>query len=248
MKKNFSVIIPARLASTRLPNKALADIHGKPMVVRTAEQAQKSMAQQVYVATDHPDIMDICQQHGIHAILTNNQHDSGTARLAEAARLLSLSEQHIIVNVQGDEPMIPPDLINRVADILNKNNVSMATAAHSIYHPSEWQNPNTVKVILNRKNNALYFSRAHIPYPRDEDFPDPMPLRHIGIYAYTNRFLQKYIQLTPSPLEKIENLEQLRVLWHDYPIAVETVAYSPPAGVDTTADLERIRIEFLKQQ
>lgn len=248
MKKDFSVIIPARLASTRLPNKALADIHGKPMVVRTAEQAQKSMAQQVYVATDHLDIINVCQRHGINAILTNNQHDSGTTRLAEAARLLSLPEQHIIVNVQGDEPMIPPELINCVATALDKNNAPMATAAHPIHHPNEWQNPNVVKVILNKKNNALYFSRANIPYPRDKSFPEPMPLRHIGIYAYTNSFLQQYTQLTPSPLEKIENLEQLRVLWHDYPIAVETIAYAPPAGVDTAADLERIRIEFLKQQ
>ena len=218
----FSIIIPARLSSSRLPNKALADIHGKPMVVRVAERAQQSNASRIIVATDHADIQAACAAHNITSMLTSSAHQSGSSRLAEAVQLLGLPENEIIVNVQGDEPMIPPALINRVAE----------------------------KLANSQAHNALYFSRAPIAYPRDimqsGDFrlPVPAPLRHIGIYAYRAGFLQQYAAMSASPLETCESLEQLRVLWHGYPIAVEVLAEAPPAGVDTPADLDRVRREW----
>lgn len=247
----FVVIIPARLSSSRLPNKALADIHGKPMVVRAAEQAQKSSAKQIVVATDHVDIQAACAAHGVHAIMTGEHHQSGTTRLAEAVQILDLPEETIIVNVQGDEPMMPPNLIQRLADKLANSNAPMATAAHFISDYQEFINPNCVKVVLDKHQNALYFSRAPIAYPRDlmrenaHALPEHLPLRHIGIYAYRAGFLQKYAQMTESPLEGIESLEQLRVLWHGYPIAVEILDFVPPIGVDTQADLDRVRETFL---
>ena len=246
----FTVIIPARLSSSRLPNKALADIHGKPMVVRVAERAQQSTASRVIVATDHADIQAACATHGITAIMTGSAHQSGSSRLAEAAQILGLPEHEIVVNVQGDEPMIPAALINRVAEKLANSHAPMATAAHPLHDFAEFQNPNCVKVVLNQAQNALYFSRAPIAYPRDimqaGDFrlPEPAPLRHIGIYAYRAGFLQQYAAMSASPLESCESLEQLRVLWHGYPIVVEVLAEAPPAGVDTPADLDRVRREW----
>ena len=246
----FTVIIPARLSSSRLPNKALADIHGKPMVVRVAERAQQSTASRVIVATDHADIQAACATHGITAIMTGSAHQSGSSRLAEAAQILGLPEHEIVVNVQGDEPMIPAALINRVAEKLANSHAPMATAAHPLHDFAEFQNPNCVKVVLNQAQNALYFSRAPIAYPRDimqaGDFrlPEPAPLRHIGIYAYRAGFLQQYAAMSASPLESCESLEQLRVLWHGYPIAVEVLAEAPPVGVDTPADLDRVRREW----
>lgn len=243
----FSVIIPARLSSSRLPKKALADIHGEPMVIRAAKQALKSQAQHVWVATDHEDIAAVCHKYSIPCILTSPQHQSGTTRLAEAVTQLQLPDDHIIVNVQGDEPMIPPELINCIATKLSTSHAPMATAAHPILHFSEFINPNCVKVILNQEDNALYFSRAPIPYPRDlmlansDTLPTPTPLRHIGIYAYRTHFLKHYTHLSESPLEQLENLEQLRVLWHGEHIAVEVLEEAPPAGVDTVEDLERVR-------
>ena len=246
----FTVIIPSRLSSTRLPSKALADIHGKPMVVRVAERARQSAAGRVIVATDHTDIQAACTAHGIDSILTDSAHQSGSTRLAEAVQILGLPENEIIVNVQGDEPMIPSTLIDRVAQKLADSDAPMATAAHPVHDFAEFQNPNCVKVVLSQAHNALYFSRAPIAYPRDimqsGDFrlPVPAPLRHIGIYAYRAGFLQQYAAMSASPLESCESLEQLRVLWHGYPIAVEVLAEAPPAGVDTPADLDRVRREW----
>lgn len=247
----FTVLIPARLSSSRLPEKALADIHGKPMVVRVAEQAAKSAAERVIVATDHADIAAACQAHGIASVMTAATHESGTTRLAEAAAKLGLPPDTVVVNVQGDEPLINPQLIDRTAALLVKNQVPMATAAHPIRDLAEFLNPNCVKVVLNAAGNALYFSRAPIPYPRDAmaAAPDALPagfspLRHIGIYAYRAGFLQQYAGLAVSPHETDESLEQLRVLWHGHPIAVEITETAPAAGVDTAEDLARVRSVF----
>lgn len=249
----FIVIIPARLASSRLPNKALADICGKPMVVRVAEQAKKSAAARIIVATDHPDIQAACQAHGIETIMTASAHESGTTRLAEAAAKLNLPQHLIVVNVQGDEPLIAPELINRTAEVLVENNVQMATAAHKISEFDEFMNPNAVKVVLDKNRNAVYFSRAPVPYPRDtmrqnSPVPPETALRHIGIYAYRTGFLQRYAEMSESPIEHAESLEQLRVLWHGYPIAVDIAPVAPAPGVDTQEDLDRVRKIFKNKE
>ncbi|MDO4641100.1 MAG: 3-deoxy-manno-octulosonate cytidylyltransferase [Neisseria sp.] len=249
----FIVIIPARLASSRLPNKALADIHGKPMVVRVAEQAKKSAAQRIIVATDHADIEAACQAHGIETVMTAPGHQSGSARLAEAASKLNLPQHLIVVNVQGDEPLIAPELINRTAEVLVENNAQMATAAHPIHSFDEFTNPNVVKVVLDKNHNALYFSRAPIPFPRDSmaentrTLPQEAPMRHIGIYAYRTGFLQRYAEMAETELEHTESLEQLRVLWHGHQIAVEVTLEAPAAGVDTQEDLDRVRQLFTEK-
>ncbi|STZ76383.1 3-deoxy-manno-octulosonate cytidylyltransferase [Bergeriella denitrificans] len=246
----FVVLIPARLSSSRLPGKALADIHGKPMVVRVAEQAAKSNAVRVVVATDHADIQTACEAHGVEVVMTADTHESGSTRLAEAAAVLKLQQHQIVVNVQGDEPLIEPELINRTAEVLVENNVQMATAAHGLHDFDEFMNPNVVKVVLDKNRNALYFSRAPIAYPRDsmlrgeKTLPEAAPLRHIGIYAYRAGFLQRYAEMSVSPLETTEFLEQLRVLWHGFPIAVEVTGKAPAAGVDTQEDLDRVREAF----
>ena len=251
MNTPFIVLIPARLASSRLPDKALADIHGKPMVVRVVEQARKSAAERVVVATDHADIAAACAAHNVEVVLTGGHHESGTTRLAEAAATLGLPADTVVVNVQGDEPLIEPELINRTAALLVANAVPMATAAHAVHDLSDFLNPNCVKVVLNAQGNALYFSRAPIPYPRDAmraaalRLPENVvPLRHIGLYAYRAGFLQQYAEMAESPLESIESLEQLRVLWHGHQIAVEITAHAPAAGVDTQEDLDRVRAVF----
>ena len=253
MSTPFTVIIPARLASSRLPEKALADIAGKPMVVRVAERAKLSEAQRIVVATDHTAIAAACSEYGIEAVLTGKQHTSGTARLAEAALLLGMADSDIAVNVQGDEPLIDPALINRTAELLGSSSAQMATAAHPIADVAEFLNPNCVKVVLDQRRNALYFSRAPIAWPRDafaetqavlpEGFA---PLRHIGLYAYRVGFLHQYVGLPPSPLESIESLEQLRVLWHGGKIAVTVCDNAPAAGVDTAEDLQRVRDWFAR--
>jgi 3-deoxy-manno-octulosonate cytidylyltransferase (CMP-KDO synthetase) len=247
MMPGFIVIIPARLASTRLPNKPLADIGGKPMVVRTAERALLSGASDVVVACDHADILAACQQHGIRASMTRSDHLSGTDRIAEISASLNLPADAVIVNVQGDEPLIDPELIAATAALINVQ-VPMATAAHAIHSAADVFNPNVVKVVLDKSGRALYFSRASIPWHRDafavdkENLPPAyMPLRHIGLYAYRNDFLSSYPNLAVSPLEQIESLEQLRVLWHGYPIAVHIAAFAPGTGVDTAEDLQRVR-------
>lgn len=246
----FVVIIPARLASTRLPNKPLADLGGKPMVVRVAERAQQSGASRIIVATDHADIAAACAAHGVEACMTRSDHPSGTDRIAEVAHLLGLAPDAVVVNLQGDEPLIDPVLLAACAARI-ANDVPMATCAHPLSDVADAFNPNVVKVVLDKAGRALYFSRATIPWHRDgfaatrEQLPAGyVPLRHIGLYAYSNAFLQRYPQLEPSPLESIEALEQLRVLWHGVPIAVHVTAEAPHAGVDTPADLERVRLFY----
>ena len=247
---SFTVIIPARLASTRLPNKPLADLGGKPMVVRVAERARESGAARIIVATDHADIAAACAQHGVHAVLTRADHPSGTDRIAEVAQLLGLGEDEVVVNLQGDEPLIDPSLLAACAARISPD-VPMATAAHPILDAADVFNPNVVKVVLDKAGRALYFSRATIPWHRDAFAQTqaslPLgyaPLRHIGLYAYRNAFLQAYPKLEPAPLEAIEALEQLRVLWHGYPIAVHVTQDAPPGGVDTPDYLARVRQHF----
>jgi 3-deoxy-manno-octulosonate cytidylyltransferase (CMP-KDO synthetase) len=246
----FVVIIPARLASTRLPNKPLADLGGKPMVVRVAERAQQSGASRIIVATDHADIAAACAAHGVEACMTRPDHPSGTDRIAEVAHTLGLALDAVVVNLQGDEPLIDPALLAACAARISAD-VPMATCAHPLSDVQDAFNPNVVKVVLDKAGRALYFSRATIPWHRDgfaatrEQLPAGyVPLRHIGLYAYSNAFLQRYPQLEASPLESIEALEQLRVLWHGVPIAVHVTAEAPHAGVDTPADLERVRLFY----
>ncbi|WP_323143931.1 3-deoxy-manno-octulosonate cytidylyltransferase [Massilia phyllosphaerae] len=246
----FVVIIPARLASTRLPNKPLADLGGKPMIVRVAERAQASGAQRIIVATDHADIAAACAAHGIEACMTRADHPSGTDRIAEVARTLQLAPEAVVVNLQGDEPLIDPALLAACAARIGAG-VPMATCAHPLSSAEDAFNPNVVKVVLDKAGRALYFSRATIPWHRDgfaQDRaalpPGYVPLRHIGLYAYSNAFLQQYPQLEASPLEAIEALEQLRVLWHGVPIAVHVTAEAPHAGVDTPEDLARVRLHY----
>lgn len=247
MNTNFTVIIPARLASTRLPNKPLADLGGKPMVVRVAERAVLSGAARIVVATDHADIAAACAAHGVDVAMTRADHPSGTDRIAEVAKALGLADDAVVVNLQGDEPLIDPALLAACASRIAID-VPMATCAHPLTEMDEVFNPNVVKVVLDRAGRALYFSRAPIAWHRDgfaasrSQLPQGYaPLRHIGLYAYSNAFLQQYPSLAPSPLESIEALEQLRVLWHGVPIAVHITDTAPAAGVDTPDDLERVR-------
>jgi 3-deoxy-manno-octulosonate cytidylyltransferase (CMP-KDO synthetase) len=245
----FTVLIPARYASTRLPAKALADIGGRPMVVRVAERARSSGAQRVVVATDDPRIAAAVASHGFDAIMTRATHAPGTDRLAEAAAVLALAPDEIVVNVQGDEPLLDPALMRRVAHLLaERDDAAMATACHRIIDPTEGFNPNVVKVVLDARNYALYFSRATIPWARDafaggaRAIPADLPLyRHYGLYAYRVRFLQAFPRLAPAPIESFEALEQLRALWHGHRIVVEIAAGTPAPGVDTEDDLARVR-------
>ena len=248
MSQAFTVIVPARLASTRLPNKPLADIHGLPMVVRVAQRAALSNASQVVVAADSIEIVQACQAHGVRAMLTQVDHPSGSDRLAEASALLGLKPHDVVVNVQGDEPLINPELINQVAELLvQRPTASMSTAAHEIHELAEFTNPNVVKVVIDQAQLALYFSRAPIPWWRDgfvngiQTLPQPAPLRHIGIYAYRVGFLQRFPTLQAAHIETGEALEQLRALWHGHKIAVHITPDVPGPGVDTPEDLERVR-------
>jgi 3-deoxy-manno-octulosonate cytidylyltransferase (CMP-KDO synthetase) len=236
----FTVLIPARLASTRLPNKPLADIGGLPMIVRVAQQAALSGAAQIVVAGDDPLIQQACEQANVAYVMTRVDHESGTDRLAEAALALNLKDSDIVVNVQGDEPFIEPELINQVANLLETDNTAaMSTAAHAINDEAELNNPNIVKVVVNKAANAMYFSRARIPFERNKtDAISPVPvLRHMGIYAYRVGFLTQFKLLPPAPLERMEMLEQLRALWHGHLIKVFIAAGPSPAGVDTPDDL-----------
>lgn len=248
---DYTVLIPARLASTRLPDKPLADIAGKPMVVRVAERARQSAAARVVVAADSAAIVQACLAHGVEAVLTRDDHPSGSDRLAEASRLLGLAGQDVVVNVQGDEPLISPTLIDAVAALLERRpDASMSTAAHAIADVAEFLNPNVVKAVLDASGMALYFSRAPIPWWRDGcsggvvQLPEPAPLRHIGIYGYRVAFLQQFPSLPPAPIETCEALEQLRALWHGHRIAVHVTDEALGPGVDTPADLERVRRLF----
>ena len=247
----FTVLIPARLASTRLPNKPLADIAGQPMVVRVAERAARASATQVVVAADHADIVAACATHGVRALLTRSDHPSGSDRLAEACDLLGLDDTDVVVNVQGDEPLIDPALVDAVAALLTAQpDAAMATAAHPLASVAEFTNPNVVKVVLDARQQALYFSRAPMPWWRDgfadgvAQLPEPAPLRHIGLYAYRVGFLRLFPRLPQAPLEVIEALEQLRALWHGHRIAVHVTEAAPGPGVDTPEDLARVRALF----
>ena len=252
MSTPFHVLIPARMASTRLPDKPLADIHGQPMVVRVAERARLSGARSCTVATDDARILRACEAAGVDAVLTRGDHPSGSDRLAEACEHLKLGDDDIVVNVQGDEPLIDPGLVQAAADLLHaRPDCVMSTAAHPMEDVAEFHNPNMVKVVLDRASRALYFSRSPLPWWRDGTLaagtplpalpPQPAPLRHIGLYGYRVGFLKRFPQLEPAPLETCESLEQLRVLWHGERIAVHVTQQAPGPGVDTPADLERVR-------
>jgi len=243
---SFTVLIPARLASTRLPNKPLADIGGVPMVVRVAQRVLSVAGDRprVVVAADSPAIVAACQAHKVDAVLTRVDHPSGSDRLAEACALLGLADDEIVVNVQGDEPLIDPALVAAVANLLQKTPLAhMSTAAHAIDSVADFHNPNVVKVVLDAQHMGLYFSRAPIPYPRDApaQLPQPAPLRHIGIYGYRVGFLRQFPTLPQAPLELTESLEQLRALWHGHRIVVHITEHAPGAGVDTPEDLARVR-------
>jgi 3-deoxy-manno-octulosonate cytidylyltransferase (CMP-KDO synthetase) len=247
----FTVLIPARLASTRLPDKPLADIAGLPMIVRVAHRAEQSSAAQVVVATDSTRIADACSNHGVRAVLTRADHPSGSDRLAEACEHLGLAGDDVVVNVQGDEPLIEPGLIDAIATLLRQRpQASMSTAAHPISTVADFTNPNVVKVVLQADGLALYFSRAPIPWWRDgfaqgvTAVPEPAPLRHVGIYGYRAGFLREFPRMPPAPVESCEALEQLRALWHGHRIAVHVSDSAPGAGVDTPEDLERVRQLF----
>jgi 3-deoxy-manno-octulosonate cytidylyltransferase (CMP-KDO synthetase) len=245
----YTVLIPARLASTRLPRKPLADIAGRPMVVRVAQRvAGLAGARAVVVACDDAEIASACAAHGVQALLTRVDHPSGSDRLAEACAHLGLNGNDIVVNVQGDEPLIDPALVLAVARLLPlREDCVMATAAHPLADDAEFTNPHVVKVVLDAAARALYFSRAPLPWWRDGGGAPPRhprPLRHLGLYAYRAGFLRAFPALPPAPVEQAEALEQLRVLWHGHRIAVHVAEHGPGPGVDTPADLERVRAHF----
>ena len=254
----FTVLIPARLASTRLPNKPLADLGGAPMVVRVAQRAQLSQAENVVVAADSQEVIDQCARFDIKAVMTAATHASGSDRLAEACGLLGLADDEIVVNVQGDEPLIDVALMDAVAQLLcDRPDCVMTTAAHAIDSLADYLNPNIVKVVLDARQTALYFSRAAVPFAREQagsawwtaatagELNLPKPLRHVGIYGYRAGFLKAFPALSPAPIEQLECLEQLRVLWHGYKIAVHVTERSPGLGVDTPDDLIAARKYYL---
>lgn len=250
----FVAVIPARYASSRLPGKPLADIGGKPMVVRVAEQAARSGAREVWVATDHEGVAEAVAAHGFDVAMTRTDHVSGTDRIAEVAEQLGWSEDTLVVNVQGDEPRIDPGLIRAVArDLAAHPDAAIATACHGIERDADFFDPNVVKVVMDAAGYALYFSRAPIPWAREafreaRALPRGLPAyRHIGLYAYRGSFLRAYAGLDPAPTESFEALEQLRALWHGHRIAVAIASQAPEAGVDTPEDLERVRRLFEAQ-
>ncbi|WP_303783832.1 3-deoxy-manno-octulosonate cytidylyltransferase [Azovibrio restrictus] len=247
----FKVVIPARYASSRLPAKPLLDLGGKPMVVRVAERALASGAEEVLVATDHAEIAAAVRAHGLSVVMTREDHPSGTDRLAEVVRQRGWGGDELVVNVQGDEPLIEPGVIRHTAACLAGSGAAIATVAHPIVDATDFFNPNVVKVVCRADGDALYFSRAPIPYARDafacsrEVLPDALPAcRHVGLYAYRAAFLLAYAGLAPSPLEQFESLEQLRALWHGYRIRVALIDAAPAPGVDTPEDAERMRKLF----
>ncbi|CAM3938440.1 3-deoxy-manno-octulosonate cytidylyltransferase [Rahnella victoriana] len=243
---SFIAIIPARYGSSRLPGKPLAEINGKPMVVHVMERALESGAKRVIVATDHPDVVKAVEAAGGEVCLTRPDHQSGTERLAEVIELCQFADDEIIVNVQGDEPLIPPVIVRQVAENLANSEAGMATLAVPIESAEEAFNPNAVKVVRDARGYAMYFSRAAIPWERErfavsKDTIGDTFLRHIGIYAYRAGFIRQYVKWEPSKLEHIELLEQLRVLWYGEKIHVDVAKAIPSVGVDTPEDLERVR-------
>lgn len=249
----FKVVVPARYASTRLPAKPLLDLGGKPMVVRVAERARLSGADEIWVATDHPEVRDAAEAHGIAAIMTRADHPTGTDRLAEVVAACGWGGDTLVVNVQGDEPLIEPEAIVQTARQLATSGADIATVAHPIADAADFFNPNVVKVVCRADGDAAYFSRAPIPYARDhfaregggETLPAGLPAyRHVGLYAYRASFLKAYAGLTPAPTEQFEALEQLRALWHGYRISVALIAAAPAPGVDTPEDAEKMRKLF----
>lgn len=248
---HFRVVIPARYASSRLPGKPLADIGGRPMVVRVLERALQAGAETVVVATDDARVQQAVEAAGYQALMTSPAHQSGTERLVEVAETLGWPDDTLVVNVQGDEPLIDPELIREAArQLVLHDDAVMATLAHPIHDHADFVNPNVVKVVADEAGYALYFSRAPIPWPRDafaaqQATPHALDaLRHIGLYAYRAGFLRTYAGLAASPLERFEMLEQLRVLWHGYRISLGMVATAPVPGVDTPEDLARVRALF----
>jgi len=248
---HFRVVIPARYASSRLPGKPLADIGGRPMVLRVLERALQAGADSVVVATDDTRVLQAVEAAGYPALMTSPHHQSGTERLVEVAETLGWSDDTLVVNVQGDEPLIDPALIREAArQLVLHQDAVMATLAHPIHDHADFINPNVVKVVADQAGYALYFSRAPIPWPRDAFASEQvMPqdlgaLRHIGLYAYRAGFLRTYASLAASPLERHEMLEQLRVLWHGYRISLGVTPTAPAPGVDTQEDLERVRSLF----
>ena len=247
----FCVLIPARMASSRLPDKPLADIAGVPMVVRVAQRAKLSSASRVAVAADDARIVAACQAHQIDVVLTRTDHPSGSDRLAEACDLLGLQDSEVVVNVQGDEPLIDTNAIDAAAKLLHtRSDCSMSTLAHAIDNVADFANPNVVKVVLDAHQTALYFSRAPIAWWRDgfahgiTSLPNPAPLRHVGLYGYRVGFLRAFPKLAQAPIEITESLEQLRAMWHGHRIAVHVTDHSPGPGVDTPEDLARVRALF----
>lgn len=248
----FRIVIPARYASTRLPGKPLADIAGQPMIVRVAAAARRAQSDGVWVAADDERIAAAVRSHGFAAVMTREDHASGTDRIAEVAERLQWNDADIVVNVQGDEPLLDPSLVEAVAEALRADpDAAIATAAHRQITAEDFFNPNVVKVVCDSRGRALYFSRAPIPWDRDQfaDRCDQLPAglpaqRHIGLYAYRVSFLRRFGKLAASPLERCESLEQLRALWHGYPIQVVSVDHAPAPGVDTQEDLERVRRVF----
>ena len=252
---SFAVLIPARLGSTRLPGKPLLDIGGLPMVVRVARRALQSSAASVWVAGDHEDIVRACEAHGVSAVLTRDDHATGSDRLAQACEILGLDGDDMVVNVQGDEPLIDPQLIDACAAELQQHaDCVMSTVAHEIDLVEDFIDPGVVKVVLDAAGRALLFSRAPVPWWRDgyaagiTALGTPRPLRHVGLYAYRAGFLRRFAGLAPSPIEALESLEQLRVLWHGERIAVHVSPTAPGPGVDTPADLERVRALVLEDR
>ncbi|WP_391087482.1 3-deoxy-manno-octulosonate cytidylyltransferase [Vibrio sp. NH-UV-68] len=243
---SFTVVIPARYQSTRLPGKPLADIGGKPMIEWVYAQAIQAGAENVIIATDDHRVEQAVKGFGGQVCMTSPNHESGTERLAEVVKKMAIPDEHIIVNVQGDEPLIPPSIISQVAENLANSQAPMATLAVEITDQAEVFNPNAVKVLTDKDGYAMYFSRATIPWDRDNfasnDKVIAQPLmRHIGIYAYRAGFINTYINWQPTALEKIECLEQLRVLWYGEKIHVAVAKQAPAAGVDTPEDLEVVR-------
>ncbi len=249
---DFTVVIPARYASARLPGKPLADIAGKPMVVHVADRARESGAQQVIVATDDRRIQEAVAKHGHEAVMTRADHASGTDRIAEIAIARGWPDDLVVVNVQGDEPRIPARLVRSVAEQLRDHgDAAIATTCHPIHSAAEMFDPNAVKVVLDKQGYAAYFSRAPIPYARDAfkaghaQLPQDLPVyRHLGLYAYRCAFLKIYSTLAPCAIEQFESLEQLRALWHGYRISVAVTDQAPDPGVDTAEDLEKMRRAF----